>query len=242
MKSIFFFSDVHLGMQDKAREKEKEQRLLSFLDHVSKHAEQLFILGDLFDYWFEYKHVIPRGYHNVLAKLSSITEQGIPTHYLAGNHDFWLRDFFPNELGIHIYKEPFAITLKNKKFFLHHGDGLALNDTGYKILKKIFRSSISIKLYSLIHPDWTAPLAKGTSNKSREYTGNKDYGETDGMLMYAEEKIQEGFDFVIMGHRHRPLEKKISKGHYVNLGDWIDFNTYGEYNGKTFKLKTWKAK
>ena len=240
MKSIFFFSDVHLGLHDKKREKEKEQRLLSFLDHVLKHGEQLFILGDLFDYWFEYKYVIPRGYHNVIAKLAAISEQGIKTQYLAGNHDFWLGDFFPKELNIPVSKEPFGITLKKKKFFLHHGDGLALNDTGYRILKKVLRNPVSIWLYSVLHPDWTAPIALGSSHKSREYTGNKDYGETDGMILFAEQKIREGYNYVIMGHRHSPLEKKIGSARYINLGDWITHNTYGEFNGKTFKLKKWK--
>lgn len=247
MKSIFFFSDVHLGLHDAKQpserklEKEKEQRLLSFLDHVQKHGEQLFIMGDLFDYWFEYKYVIPRGFHNVIAKLAAIAEQGIKTHYIAGNHDFWLGDFFPKELGIPVYKEPLGITLKNKKFYLHHGDGLALNDTGYRILKKILRNPFSIWLYSIIHPDWTAPIALGTSHKSRQYTANKDYGETDGMILFANKKIHEGYDYVIMGHRHSPLEKKIENGHYINLGDWITYNTYGEFNGKTFKLKAWKT-
>lgn len=240
MKKIFFFSDVHLGLHDSQREKEKEARLLSFLSYVQKHAEQVIILGDLFDYWFEYKYVIPRGYHHVLSKLGMMVQSGMKIHYLTGNHDYWLRDFFPNDLGIPVYKDPVAMEFMKKKFFLHHGDGLALNDTGYRILKKILRSSISIFLYSLVHPDWTAPIARGSSHRSRAYTGNKDYGETDGMILFATEKINEGYDFVIMGHRHSPMEKKIGKGRYINLGDWISHNTYGVYDGKKFEVKKWK--
>lgn len=240
MKKIFFFSDVHLGLHDSQREKEKEARLLSFLSYVQKHAEQVIILGDLFDYWFEYKYVIPRGYHHVLSKLGMMVQSGMKIHYLTGNHDYWLRDFFPNDLGIPVYKDPVAMEFMKKKFFLHHGDGLALNDTGYRILKKILRSSISIFLYSLVHPDWTAPIARGSSHRSRAYTGNKDYGETDGMILFATEKINEGYDFVIMGHRHTPMEKKIGKGWYINLGDWISHNTYGVYDGKKFEVKKWK--
>ena len=240
MKKIFFFSDVHLGLHDTAREKEKEQRLLSFLSHVEKNAEQLFIMGDLFDYWFEYKNVIPRGYHHVISKLAALVEQGISVHYIAGNHDYWLKDFFPNDLGIPVYKDPFGMVLHGKKFYFHHGDGLALNDTGYRILKKILRSRISIFLYSLLHPDWTAPIAHGSSKTSRHYTGNKDFGETDGMVQFAEKKIAEGYEIVIMGHRHKPLEHKTNNGVYLNLGDWISYNTYAEFDGKKIELKEWK--
>ncbi len=241
MKNIFFFSDVHFGLQDALREKEKERRVLSFLDHVQKHGEELFIMGDLFDYWFEYKYVIPRGYHHILAKLSQMVDSGIRIHYVAGNHDFWLKDFFPNDLGITVYKEPFGITLRGKRFYLHHGDGLALNDTGYRILKKILRSPISIFLYGLLHPDWTAPIARGSSKTSRQYTGQKDYGETDGMKRFAESMISEGYDAVILGHRHRPSTESIGGGTYINLGDWITYNTYAEFDGKTLQLKEWNG-
>ncbi|MFZ4619068.1 MAG: UDP-2,3-diacylglucosamine diphosphatase [Bacteroidota bacterium] len=240
MKKIFFFSDVHLGLQDSTQEKLKEQRLLKFLSHVEQHGEQLFIMGDLFDYWFEYKYVIPRGYHHVLSKLGSMVEHGIKIHYIAGNHDFWLKDFFPNDLGIQVYKEPFGITLRDKKFYLHHGDGLALNDTGYLILKKILRSRICIFLFSILHPDWTAPLARGTSKTSRAYTGTKDFGETDGMIKFADEKLGEGYDFVVMGHRHKPLRHPSGNGLYINLGDWLNYNTFAEFDGTTLELKEWK--
>lgn len=239
MKKIFFFSDVHLGLQNEQQEKDKERRVLSFLSHVQKHGEQLFIMGDLFDYWFEYTYVIPRGYHHVLSKLAAMAEQGIKIHYVAGNHDFWLKDFFPNDLGIPVHKDPFGMTLRGKKFFFHHGDGLAVNDTGYRILKKILRNPVSIFLYSLLHPDWTAPIARGSSKTSREYTGTKDYGETDGMIKFAEEKIAEGYDVVIMGHRHKPMEHTAAQGLYLNLGDWITYNTYAEFDGKQVLLKVW---
>jgi UDP-2,3-diacylglucosamine hydrolase len=241
MKKIFFFSDVHLGLQDERQEKEKERRVLAFLSHVQQHGEQLFIMGDLFDYWFEYKYVIPRGYHHVLSKLAAMAEQGIKIHYVAGNHDFWLKDFFPNDLGIPVHKDPFGMTLRGKKFYFHHGDGLALKDTGYRILKKILRSPVSIFLYSLLHPDWTAPIARGSSKTSREYTGTKDFGETDGMIKFAEEKLAEGYDAVIMGHRHKPMEHITPHGSYLNLGDWITFNTYAEFDGKQLLLKVWNT-
>ncbi len=215
---------------------------MGFLSHVAERGEQLFILGDLFDYWFEYKHVVPRGFHHTISKLASLVEQGVKVHYLAGNHDFWLRDFFPHDLGIPVYKDPFEMTLHTKRFFLHHGDGLALNDSGYRILKKILRSKLNIFLFSLLHPDITAPIAKGSSKSSRAYTSHKDYGENDGMVLFATEKIKEGCDVVIMGHRHQPLAKNIGSGLYINLGDWISNSTYAEFDGTRVELKTWNKK
>lgn len=239
MKSIFFISDVHLGLHDKIHEREKERRLLSFLSHVGEAGEELFIIGDLFDYWFEYKYVIPRGYHHTISKLGALVESGVKVHYVAGNHDFWLKDFFPKDLGIPVYKDPVALTLRGKRFYLHHGDGLALRDAGYRVLKKILRSRLNVFLFTLLHPDITAPLARASSRSSREYTSNKDYGETDGMIVFARERIREGCDVVIMGHRHKPLVQRIGDGTYINLGDWISFSTYAEFSGTNVELKTW---
>ncbi|MDE3057872.1 MAG: UDP-2,3-diacylglucosamine diphosphatase [Bacteroidota bacterium] len=240
MKNIFFVSDIHLGLHDKVREKEKERHFLAFLEQVERSGEQLFIVGDLFDYWFEYKYVIPRGYHHVISKLGMLVEHGVKVSYIAGNHDFWLGDFFPNDLGIPVYKDPLSVILRGKRFYLHHGDGLALNDAGYRILKKILRSRLNIFLFSLVHPGITAPVAKGSSRSSREYTSQKDYGETDGMILCAEKKIAEGCDVVIMGHRHQPTVHDIGKGRYINLGDWITYRTYAEFDGTTTELKHWE--
>jgi UDP-2,3-diacylglucosamine hydrolase len=241
MKKIFFVSDTHFGLQSPEKESVKEMKFLAFLDHVAAEGEQLYILGDLFDYWFEYNHVIPRGYHRVLTKLGDIVRSGIRVEYLAGNHDFWLRDFFPVDLGILVHKEPILREHNGRKFYLHHGDGLALRDTGYRILKRILRNPINIFLFSLIHPDIAASIAKKLSRKSREYTATKDYGETDGMILIAGARIAEGCDYVIMGHRHVPLERHIEKGIYINLGDWITHDTFAEFNSEELHLRTWKS-
>lgn len=238
-KSVFFFSDVHLGLHTREREKEKERRVLSFLSHVEEHGQRLFIVGDLFDYWFEYHSVIPRGYHHILSRLGMMVERGIAIDYIAGNHDFWLRDFFPVDLGIPVHKDPLTVTLEGKKFLLHHGDGLATNDTGYRILKKVLRSRFNIRLYSWVHPDWTTPLARGTSRTSREYTSTKDYGETDGMLKFARDRIADGYDVVVMGHRHIPSVTALGSGVYVNLGDWVAHSTYAEFDGAHITVKDW---
>lgn len=239
MKSVFFVSDLHFGLQSPDREKEKERRFLSFLAHVGAEGERLYVLGDLFDYWFEYDHVIPRGYHHILSGLGNLVAAGIRVEYLAGNHDFWLRDFFPEELGIPVHKDPISVVLGDKKFYLHHGDGLALRDTGYRILKRILRNRVNIALFSLLHPDWTAAIAKASSRASRTYTSHKDYGETDGMIIEATKRIQEGNDIIVMGHRHHPLLQTIGTGTYVNLGDWLSHWTYAEFDGHTIALKTW---
>lgn len=239
MKPSYFISDVHLGLQEPEIERQKERALLSFLEHVQSNAGRLYILGDLFDFWFEYRHVIPKGYHRVLGRLSDLTESGVEVHYLAGNHDFWVRSYFHEALGLTVHRDPFAEELGGKRFFYHHGDGLAIRDNGYRILKKVFRSKVSIFLFSLLHPDLGIGLARSWSRMSREHTSTKNYGEGDGMVEYAVARIKEGFDYVVMGHRHEPASRKVGGGTYINLGDWITHRTYGVFDGDDFRLEQW---
>ena len=240
MSKTYFISDIHLGLSAADEERAKEQRLIAFLDHIKNQASQLFIVGDLFDAWFEYRTVIPKGFHRTLTKLNELTDKGITVHYLAGNHDYWIRDYFRDELRMKTYHEPFDVTIEKKKIYIHHGDGLAVNDTGYRILKVILRNPFSIWLYSWLHPDIGVTLARSSSQKSRHYTSGKDYGEHDGMVHYATSKINEGYDIVIMGHRHQPAFQQIGKGLYINLGDWIHHNTYAEMEHGVIQLKEWK--
>ena len=240
MSKIYFISDAHLGLGSREEDREKEQRLIAFLRSIAADASQLFILGDLFDAWIEYRTVIPKGHHRILTALDELVSSGVAVHYLCGNHDFWMRDYFSDELGIHTYRDPMETILVGKRFYLHHGDGLALNDTGYRILKKILRNRFNIWWFSWLHPDIGLRLAKGSSKKSRHYTANKEYGEHDGMVKAATEKIGAGFDFVIMGHRHEPTYLPIGDGVYINLGDWITHLTYAVYEEGIVSLKTWK--
>jgi UDP-2,3-diacylglucosamine hydrolase len=239
---IYFISDIHLGLGSKEVEKQKEDRLLAFLRHILPSTEILFIVGDLFDFWFEYDTVIPKGFHRTLAMLQEFTDRGIPVHYLAGNHDFWMGDYFASELGFRLHFDPFEITAGGKRIFLHHGDGLAEKDLGYRLIKPVLRNRLSIRLYRLLHPDIGVRLAKGSSRTSREYTANKDYGEEEGMIRAAAEKIRDGVDIVVMGHRHKPLLKPIDGGVYINLGDWVTYNTYGELTNGSMSLQTWNGK
>ena len=240
MQKLYFISDAHLGLGSKEVEREKENRLVRFLDHIKKDASQLFIVGDLFDAWFEYRTVIPKGYHRLFTKLEELTERGINIHYLAGNHDYWIRDFFRNNLGMKTYYDAFDITVNGKKIYIHHGDGLAEKDTGYKVLKKILRNKLSIWLYSWLHPDLGITLARTLSKKSRRHTSTKDYGEGNSMMRFAEQMIEQGYDYIIMGHQHLPSCQKLSNGTYVNLGDWIDHNTYAEFDGSHIELRQWE--
>lgn len=230
MKNAYYFiSDVHLGMSSRDEEKFKEKIFLEFLDSIKKDAKELFIVGDLFDYWIEYKNVIPKGYFKIFTKLSEIIESGIVITYLAGNHDFWKGNYFKEEFGIEINFEHIERTLNGKRFFIHHGDGLAYKDTGYKILKKVLRNPLSQFLYRWVHPDIGIKLARSTSRTSRHHTHNKDYSKKDGLQDFALQKMKQGFDFIIMGHRHYPVITKFGEGTYVNLGDWIDNFTYAKF-------------
>jgi len=240
MGKAYFISDVHLGLESRDREKAKEDRLLNFLDHVQIDASYLFIVGDLFDAWFEYRTVIPKGFHRLFTKLEDLTRKGVAIYYLAGNHDYWIRNFFSDELGMKTFHDAFDIMVNGKKIFIHHGDGLAQNDTGYRLLKIILRNRLSIWLYSWLHPDIGVALAKSSSKKSRNYTQTKDYGDSDGMMQFAKQKIDEGYDIVIMGHRHKPTSEKIGRGTYINLGDWITHNTYAEMADEEITLRYWK--
>ena len=165
MSKTYFISDAHLGLGSREEEREKEQRIVKFLQSIASDAKQLFIVGDLFDSWFEYETVIPKGYHRLLTQLDDLVQKNITVHYLAGNHDYWMGNFFRDELGIHVYHDAFETIIDGKRFLIHHGDGLATNDTGYKILKKVLRNPAAIWLYKWIHPDIGIGIAKASSKK-----------------------------------------------------------------------------
>ncbi|HUL42722.1 MAG TPA: UDP-2,3-diacylglucosamine diphosphatase [Bacteroidota bacterium] len=239
MSKAYFISDVHLGLESAEQERAKESRLLAFLDFMAEDASSLFIVGDLFDAWIEYRTVIPKGYHRTLAKLDEIVTRGIDVHYLAGNHDFWMREFFHDSLGMKTHRDAFSIVVNKKNIFLHHGDGLANNDLGYRIVKKVLRNRMSIWLFSWLHPDLGIRLAQSSSKTSRSYTQDKDYGPVDGMEEFAKQKISEGYDIVVMGHRHHPAFTRIGNGVYINLGDWITSNTYAVLQDGDIQLREW---
>ncbi len=238
--SYLFISDIHLGLRSREIENQKERLLVRFLEFAKSEAAELFIVGDLFDYWFEYRRVYQKGYFRTLTALQDITEAGIKVHYFIGNHDFMHGDFFEKEIGAQMYNDPIERVLNGKKFFIGHGDGLVKNDTGYNILKKIMRNKTLQTLYSWVHPDLGIAIASGTSKTSREYTAKKDYGEIDGLYDAACRKIDEGFDYVIFGHLHERQYENYKNGTYINLGSWLDAPCYGIFRDGKFEIVDWK--
>lgn len=234
--SYLFISDIHLGLQSSAVEKRKERLLVDFLKLAQEEAKELYIVGDLFDYWFEYKRVYQKGFFRTLTALQDLTENGVKVHYLIGNHDFMHRNFFREEIGAIMYEEPVEVLIDGKKFFIGHGDGLVKNDYGYLILKKIMRNKLLQKIYSWLHPDLGVSLASNTSKSSRDYTTKKNYGEEDGLFEAAKLKIDEGFDFVLFGHLHNRCFIGYKKGFYINLGSWLDVPCYGIYKNNKFEI------
>lgn len=238
-KTYFFISDLHLGLQSKEEERTKENLLVKFLQFAKDNCDELFIVGDLFDYWFEYKRVYQKGNFRTLAALQDLTEKGIKVHYFIGNHDFFHKDFFEKEIGVQLYHDAENFILNGKKFFIGHGDGLVKNDLGYNILKKILRNRFIQWLYGLIHPDLGVAIASRTSKSSRDYTAKKDYGEEDGLFEAAKLFIDQGNDYVLFGHLHKRCFYNYKQGIYVNLGSWIDNPCYGKFTEK-FEIIDWK--
>ncbi len=238
--NTYFFSDAHLGLGTIQEDRAKESRIISFLDAIQEDAEEVFIVGDLFDYWFEYRTVVPKGYVRLLAKLAELTDRGVAMTYLAGNHDFWIKGYYTQELGIEIAPDPIERIIGGKRFYIHHGDGLVKDDRGYRLLKRVLRNRFNIWLFSLLHPDITGSIARWSSKTSRSYTSNRRY-EDDDMTEFAAEKIREGYDYVIMGHHHQSHVKKLGRGVYINLGDWIRENSYAVFDGKKLTLKKWRG-
>lgn len=237
--SYLFISDIHLGLKSKIIENRKERLLVDFLKFANDNAKELFIVGDLFDYWFEYKKVYQKGFFRTFTALQDLTEKGIKLHYLIGNHDFMHNNFFRDEIGAIMYEDPVKCLLDGKKFFIGHGDGLVKNDIGYNILKKVLRNKALQQVYSWIHPDIGVKIASSTSRSSRDYTSNKNYGEEDGLFDAAKEKIDEGYDYVLFGHLHKRCYLKYKQGLYINLGSWLDAPCYGKFKDDKFEIVDW---
>ena len=238
--SYYFISDIHFGLLNHEEEILRELEFVKFLYSIKDSAKELYLLGDLFDYWFEYKKVIQKGYFRTFTALNDLVINGTKIHYIIGNHDFMHRDFFEKEIGVKLYQTEIEKEIDGAKFFLGHGDGLVRNDYGYLLLKKIFRSKTAQTLYSLIHPNFGIKIASKTSRTSRDYTEKKDYGVGDGLFEFAKNKIDSGFDYVILGHTHKLQLKKYNNGVYANLGTWLEKPVYGIYENNKFDIKDWK--
>ena len=223
MGALYFISDVHLGLESAAEERAKEERLATLIERARTDAEGFYIVGDLFDFWFEYRHVVPAAGLRVLGALHRLSAAGIPLHYLAGNHDFAPGRYLAEEVGCTLHPEPFAFTHEGRRFYLHHGDGLAENDLGYLILRRILRSRFNQALWRLLHPDLGIGLARAVSRKSRDHTGAKDYGSDRRLQEFLRRRLGEGHQVIVMGHTHTAEVRTLEGGAwYVNLGTWLD--------------------
>jgi UDP-2,3-diacylglucosamine hydrolase len=241
-KKIYFISDFHLGAPDAATSRKREHAIVSFLTAIRPDTAELFVLGDLFDFWFEYRKVVPKGYVRLLATLARFTDEGIPVHFFVGNHDMWMNDYFEKELGMQVYYEPTRFQRDGKSWLIGHGDGLGPGDTGYKFLKKIFRNPVCRFLFSITPPVIGIGLADFFSRKSRAKTGHTDQvflGEdNEWLIQFCKQELQkEHTDFFVFGHRHLPLDIPLShNSKYVNTGDWITHDSYAVYDNHELTL------
>ncbi|HNZ44114.1 MAG TPA: UDP-2,3-diacylglucosamine diphosphatase [Bacteroidales bacterium] len=236
-------SDCHFGIPDYHSSLAREKKFVAWLDMIKADAAEIYILGDLFDFWFEYKTVIPKGYTRLLGKLAELTDNGIKIHLFTGNHDMWMFRYFEQELGIDISRKPVVKEINGLKILIGHGDGLGPGDYGYKMIKKIFASKTCQWLYARLHPNFAMGLGLFFSRRSRLARGDIDriYKGDNGerLIVYAKEMLKkEHFDLFVFGHRHLPIDLKIGENsRYINLGDWLQHFSYALLDGKDFITK-----
>ena len=245
-KKIYFASDNHLGAPTPEASAPREKRFVQWLSEIQQDAAALFLLGDLFDFWFEYKTVVPKGFVRVLGKLAEMADAGIPIHFFVGNHDLWMLDYLEKEVGIKVHYQPKEFTFNDRIFFIGHGDGLGPEDKGYKRVKKIFTNPFFQWCFRWLHPDLGMRLGHYLSVKNKLISGEEDaifLGEDKKWLtQYAKRKYNEkARDYFVFGHRHIPLDIAINdQARYINLGDWISHYTYAEFSENTMALKKWE--
>lgn len=246
-KNIYFASDFHLGVPNYEESRKREDRIVRWLSSIEKDAAEIYLVGDLFDFWFEYKHAIPKGFVRLQSKIAQLCDSGIPVHVFTGNHDMWMFDYLPKELGVSMHREPIRKEYNGKQFLIGHGDGLGPGDHGYKFIKKVFANRLCQWLFARIHPNLGIGIANYWSGRSRianRETDEKFLGEEkEFLVVYAKEYLQkEHIDYFVFGHRHLPLEIEVGPNStYINLGEWINYNTYGVFDGNEFKLEKFEG-
>jgi UDP-2,3-diacylglucosamine hydrolase len=241
-KKIYFASDFHLGAPDYETSLAREKKVVAWLEKVRHDAAEIFLVGDIFDFWFEYKHAVPRGYTRLLGKISEITDSGVPVHWFTGNHDMWIFDYLPQECGVTIHHDNVEREWSGKSFFIGHGDGLGPGDYGYKVIRKIFRNRICQWLFARLHPNFGIWLARSLSGYSRKSNIVKDQtflGEdNEWLISYCREKLAEKhYDFLVFGHRHLVIDYAFEGGaRYINLGEWLNGGQYGVFDGSELRI------
>jgi UDP-2,3-diacylglucosamine hydrolase len=246
-KKIYFISDIHLGLYPESKSLEREKLVVSWLDEIKNDALEIYLVGDIFDFWHEYKHVVPKGFTRFLGKLTELYDNGTKFYFFHGNHDIWSYGYFKSEFGADICERELVKEINGVKLLIGHGDGIGPGDYGYKLLKKIFTSKILQWLFSRLHPNFALWIGKSWSKSSRyskgivaeQFAGDK----KELQILFAKRKLkEEHFDLFIFGHRHIPWDIKIEKqSRVINLGDWIYSFTYGELDGNIFELKQYRG-
>lgn len=243
-KKLYFASDFHLGTPDADDSLKRERRIVAWLQTIRHDAHAIFLLGDIFDFWFEYTYAIPKGFIRLQGKLAELRDEGIPIAFFTGNHDMWMFDYFPKELGIPVYRKPQVLQVGQHRLLIGHGDGLGPGDSVYKIQKKFFDSALCQWLFARIHPNLGIRIARYWSRKSRINNTKKEEKfsgeENEFLLTYCRQlEEREHHDYYVFGHRHLPLDLAVShNSRYINLGEWVNFSTYAEYDGSDMKLKS----
>ncbi len=245
-KKVYFASDFHLGTPDKTSSLEREKKIVRWLEAASKDADSIFLLGDIFDFWFEYKKTIPKGFVRFQGKLAELADSGIKIHLFTGNHDMWMYDYFPSEFGIPVHRDPIELEINNFIFLIGHGDGLGPGDKKYKRLKKIFKNKFSQKTFAMLHPNIGVGLAHRWSRKSRLANGTHDevsFGDKEHLLIYCKEQENiKHHDYYLFGHRHLRLNLAVSdKSRYINAGDWVNHSNYVVFDGDSCRLEEFES-
>ncbi len=246
-KKYYFFSDVHLGLHPQEKSKEREKKVVRWLDEIKHDAAEIFMVGDIFDFWHEHKYVVPKGFVRFMGKLSELVDSGIKIHFFTGNHDIWAYGYFEEELNIKILRSPIEREINNKKFLIGHGDGIGPGDKSYKLLKWFFTNRVLQWFFSRLHPNFSMWIGKTWSKNSRYSKGvvseNFTGKEKEFQILFAKERIKKKhFDYFIFGHRHIPYDLELTKdSRILNLGDWISSFTYAVFDGDKMELKQFEG-
>ncbi len=242
-EKVYFASDFHLGFPTREDSRDREKKIVRWLEVVSHDAKHIFLVGDIFDFWFEYQSVIPKGYIRFQGKIAELVDKGIEISFFTGNHDLWIFDYFTKELGVKVYRKPQTLIINGTKMLLGHGDGLGPGDYSYKLLKVVFENKVCQWLFGFLHPNVGIFVANywSTTRKKKQMKTGKPFNEENELLWKYAESIEqeEHFDYYIFGHRHLRLDLKVGENsRYINIGEWLTLYTYGVFDGKKMDILT----